>query len=179
VLSPLKAFAALLTFAVLAGSGLVAAFAPDSPTSRESANESTRPGPREVETRLSEEEARALFDRLRRRLEAAYHGRSHRALIEVVARGSPQHAQSRRDLQLLERNNLLDRTRSRTLDVSIVAIEPDRLVVSERTAVRARYLDDATYIEVDLPLGPTRSTSEWTLEKRVDRWLIVSSRVTG
>jgi len=79
---------------------------------------------------------------------------------------------------LLERNNLLDRTRSRILDVSIIAIEPDRLVVSERTAVRARYVDDATYIEVDLPLGPTRSTSEWTLERRGDRWLIASSRVT-
>jgi hypothetical protein len=80
---------------------------------------------------------------------------------------------------LLERNNLLDRTRSRTLDVSILAIEPDRLVVSERTSVRARYVDDATYIEVDLPLGPKRSTSEWTLERRADRWLIASSRVTS
>jgi hypothetical protein len=128
---------------------------------------------------LSEREARALFRRLRRKLEVAYRRRSVEALLEVVGRGSPQHSQSRSDLRLLERNNLLDRTRSRTLDVSIVEVEADRLVVSERTVVRPRYIDDATYVEVDVNLGPTRSSSEWTIEQWDDRWVITSSRAIG
>lgn len=135
--------------------------------------------PRQVETRLTEEEARSLFGRLRRKLEAAYRRRSVRALVEVVARGSPQFSHSRSDFRLLDRNNLLDRTRTRRLSLSIVAIEPDRVVVSERTAVRPRYLDDATYVEVDLRLGSTTSTSEWTLEREGGRWVIASSRASG
>ncbi len=66
---------------------------------------------------LSEGEAKTLFTRLRRKLEEAYRQRSLEALQDAVGRGSPQLAQSRSDLRLLERNNLLDRTRTRTLGV--------------------------------------------------------------
>jgi len=128
---------------------------------------------------LSEGEARALFARLRRKLEAAYRLRSVQTLHEAVGRGSAQLAQSRSDLRLLERNNLLDRTRTRTLEVSIVAIEPARVVLRERAAVTPRYLDDATYVEVDVKLQRSTSTSEWTLERQGERWVITSSRATG
>lgn len=128
---------------------------------------------------LSEGEARALFARLRRKLEAAYRLRSIETLHEAVGRGSAQLAQSRSDLRLLERNNLLDRTRTRTLEMSIVAIEPARVVLRERAVVTPRYLDDATYVEVDVKLQRSRSTSEWTLERQGERWVITSSRATG
>ena len=127
---------------------------------------------------LSEDEARALFARLRGKLEEAYRQRSVEALQEAVGRGSAQLAQSRSDLRLLERNNLLDRTRTRTLEVSVVAIEPTRVVLRELAAVTPRYLDDATHVEVDVQLDRTRSSSEWVLERQGERWLITSSRAT-
>jgi hypothetical protein len=128
---------------------------------------------------LSEGQARALFARLRHKLEAAYHLRSIEALHTAVGRGSAQLAQSGKDLRLLERNNLLDRTRTRTLDVSIVAIEPARVVLRERAVVTPRYLDDATHVEVDVKLQRSTSTSEWTLERQGERWVIISSRALG
>ena len=188
-LSPTRAFVVLLAIAVVAGAAIVAASTTERPSpvqdSRKDAGGVSPPQTASVSTpdesgiELSEGEALALFGRLRRELEVAYRRRSVEALLEVVGRGSPQHSQSQSDLRLLERNNLLDRTRSRTLDVSIVAIEPGRVVVSERTAVKPHYIDDATFVEVDLRLGRTRSSSEWTLERRGDRWVITSSRATG
>jgi len=188
-LSPQRAFVLLLGFAVVAGGMILAATTPDRPgpnqdSRKEIGGVSPSRAPSvstldESGSELSEGEARALFRRLRHKLEVAYRRRSVEALLEVVGRGSPQHSQSRSDLRLLERNNLFDRTRSRTLDVSIVEVEVDRLVVSERTVVRPRYIDDATYVRVDVNLGPTRSSSEWTIEQRDDRWVITSSRATG
>ena len=188
-MSPLRAFVVLVAFAVVAGGLIVATSTADRPSpiqdSRRNAEGVSPPQTASVSTRdeseseLGEVEALALFRRLRRELEVAYRRRSVEALLEVVGRGSPQHFRSRNDLRLLERNNLLDRTRSRTLDVSIVAIEPGQVVVGERTVVKPRYIDDATYVEVDLQLGRTRSTSEWILEQRDDRWVFTSSRVTG
>ena len=187
-LSPLRAFVVLLVLAVVAG-GVIVAATTDRPSpiqdSRKEAGVLSRPQTPSVSTldesgsELGEGEARALFRRLRHKLEVAYRRRSVEALLEVVGRGSPQHSQSRSDLRLLERNNLLDRTRSRTLDVSIVEVEVGRLVVSERTVVRPRYIDDATYVGVDVNLGPTRFSSEWTLERWDDSWVITSSRATG
>jgi len=187
-LSPLRAFVVLLAFAVVVGAVIVAATTDRPSPTQDSRKEagvvspsqtSPVPIPDESGSELSEAEARALFGRLRRKLEVAYRRRSVEVLLEVVGRGSPQHSQSRSDLRLLERNNLLDRTRSRTLDVSIVAIEPGRVVVSERTDVRPLYIDDATYVGVDMRLGRTRSRSEWTLERWDDRWVITSSRAIG
>jgi len=188
-LSPLRAFVVLLAFAVVAGGVIVAATNTDRPSptrdSRKEAGGVSPPqtpsasAPYESGSVLSEDQARALFGRLRRKLEVAYRRRSVESLLEVVGRGSPQLSQSRSDLRLLERNHLLDRTRSRTLDVSVVAIEPGRVVVSERTSVRPHYIDDATYVGVDVRLGRTRSRSEWTLERQGDRWVITSSRASG
>jgi len=140
---------------------------------------SVAPTPSEAHGMLGEAEAKELFARLRRKLEAAYRQRSLGALQEAVGRGSAQLAQSRSDLRLLERNNLLDRTRTRTLEVSVVAIELDRVVLRELAAVTPRYVDDATHVEVDVQLNRTRSSSEWTLERQGQRWLITSSRATG
>ena len=178
----------LLAFAVVVGAVIVAATTDRPSPTQDSRKEagvvspsqtSPVPIPDESGSELSEAGARALFGRLRRKLEVAYRRRSVEVLLEVVGRGSPQHSQSRSDLRLLERNNLLDRTRSRTLEVSIVAIEPGRVVVSERTDVRPLYIDDATYVVVDVRLGRTRSRSEWTLERWDDRWVITSSRAIG
>lgn len=185
-LSPLRAFVALMTVAVVAGAVIVSASAPDSsggprdprtPAGGESPTPSASTG--ETKDVLGESEAQALFSRLRGKLEVAYRQRSVEALRAAVGRGSPQFSQSRSDLRLLERNNLLDRTRTRTLEVSIVATEPGRVVVRERAVVTPRFVDDATHVEVDVRLGRTRSRSEWTLERQGDRWLITSSRATG
>ena len=127
---------------------------------------------------LGKSDARALFVRLRRKLEEAYRQRSVEALLEAVGRGSPQLARSRSDLRLLKQNNLLDRTRTRRLEVSVIAIEPARVVLREHAAVTPRYLDDATHVEVDVNLHRTRSTSEWTLEMQGEQWVITSSRAT-
>ena len=187
-LDPQRAFVLLLAVAVVAGGVILATTTPDRPAIQDSRKEAGGVSPSrapsvstldESGSELSEGQARALFRRLRHKLELAYRRRSVETLLEVVGRGSPQHSQSRSDLRLLERNNLFDRTRSRTLDVSIVEVEVDRLVVSERTVVRPRYIDDATYVGVDVNLGPMRSSSEWTLERLDDRWVITSSRATG
>jgi hypothetical protein len=187
-LSPLRAFIALTIVGVAAGAVVLVGSVPDSPGPRESAipvegaspgrSPSLSPTPGEAEELLGEGEARALFARLRSKLEEAYRQRSVAVLHEAVGRGSAQFARSRSDLRLLERNNLLDRTRTRTLEVSIVAIEPARVVVRERAAVTPRYVDDATHVEVDVQLDRTRSSSEWTLERRGERWVITSSRAT-
>jgi hypothetical protein len=178
----------LVALAVVAGGWIIAASAPDRPASSQDPVDGAAvvgrgPSPSAsasagAEKELTGSEALVLFDRLRRRLEAAYRRRSTEALLQAVSRGSPQFAQSRGDLRLLERNNLLDRTRSRTLEVSIVTVDPGRFVVSERSVVRPRYVDDATYVEVDVKLRRTRSSSEWILERRGDRWVITSSRAT-
>jgi hypothetical protein len=187
-LTPLRAFFVLVTVAVVAGAAITVASRPDASGSPQDsvreAGSAPRPAP-SVSTsdqtggELSESEALALFERLRRRLEAAYRRRSVRVLLEAVDRGSPQFSKSRSDLRLLERNNLLDRTRLRTLEVTILAIDPSRVEVSERTAVRPRYVDDATFVEVDLKIERTRSSSRWIIERRGDRWSITSSRATG
>jgi hypothetical protein len=179
----------LVALAVVAGGLVIAASAPDGPASSQDpvdgatiAGSGASPSASEsagTENELTESEALVLFGRLRRKLEAAYRRRSAEALLQAVSRGSPQWARSRSDLRLLERNNLLDRTRSRTLEVSIVTIDSGRFVVSDRTVVRPRYVDDATYVEVDIELRRTRSSSEWIVERRGDRWVITSSRATG
>jgi hypothetical protein len=178
----------LVALAVVAGVLIIAASSPDRPPSsqdpgQEGAVVGARPSPSaspsaEPGSDLTEREALVLFDRLRGKLEAAYRQRSVDMLLQAVDRGSPQFVQSRSDLRLLERNNLLDRTRSRTLEVSIVTIDPGRVVVNEHSAVRPRYVDDATHVEVDVQLGRTRSSSEWIVERRGDRWVITSSRAT-
>jgi hypothetical protein len=179
----------LVALAVVAGGLIVAASAPDRPASSQDPADGDAVIGREAspsasdsagtENELTEREALVLFGRLRRKLEVAYRQRSAEALLRAVSRGSPQWARSRSDLRLLERNNLLDRTRSRTLEVSIVTVDPDRFVVSERSIVRPRYVDDATYVEVEVELRRTRSSSEWVVERRGDRWVITSSRATG
>ena len=179
----------LVTLAVVAGGLIIAASTPDRPASSpdpvdgaavvgRGASPSVS-GSAGTENELTEREALGLFGRLRRKLEAAYRRRSAEVLLQAVSRGSPQWARSRSDLRLLERNNLLDRTRSRTLEVLIVTVDPGRFVVSERSVVTPRYVDDATNVEVDVELGRTRSTSEWIVERRGGRWLITSSRATG
>ncbi|MGH2776071.1 MAG: hypothetical protein ACRDJT_11670 [Actinomycetota bacterium] len=149
------------------------------PTSPSPPTASFAPTPSEAEGTLTEDEAKALFVRLRRKLEDAYRRRSMETLREAVGRGSAQLAQSKRDLRLLEGNNLLDRTRTSTLGVTVLAIEPARVVLRERAAVTPLYLDDATHVKVDVRLDRTRSSSEWTLERRGERWVITSSRATN
>jgi hypothetical protein len=177
----------LVALAVVAGGLIIAASAPDRPASSQDPVDgaavdgrgSSPSASAGTENELTEREALGIFGRLRRKLEAAYRRRSSETLLQAVSRGSPQWARSRSDLRLLERNNLLDRTRSRTLEVSIVTIDSGRFVVSDRTVVRPRYVDDATYVEVDIELRRTRSSSEWIVERRGDRWVITSSRATG
>ena len=179
----------LVALAVVAGGWIIATSAADRPASSQdpvdgaaAVGRGPSPSPSAsagTEKELTEPEALALFEGLRRKLEVAYRRRSAEALLQAVGRGSPQFAQSRGDLRLLERNHLLDRTRSRTLEVSIVTIDPGRFVVSERSVVRPRYVDDATYVEVDAELRRARSSSEWIVERRGDRWVITSSRTTG
>jgi hypothetical protein len=186
-LSPLRAFIVLAAVAVIAGGAIIGASGPDrfgNPRDWSREAGPARPAPSASKSEpeggeLTEGEALALFERLRRRLEAAYRRRSVRTLLEAVDRDSPQFAQSMSDLRLLERNNLLDRTRSRRLETRILEIDPGRVVVSERSAVRPRYLDDATYVEIDLKIERTRSSAEWILERRGDRWVITSSRASG
>jgi hypothetical protein len=176
----------LAAVAVVAGGAVIGASSPDRSSIPQDSPRDLEPRPATSAStshlgggELNEGEALALFERLRRRLEAAYRRRSVRTLLEAVNRGSPQFFQSRSDLRLLERNNLLDRTRSRRLEVKILAIDPGRVVVSERIAVRPRYVDDATYVEIDLKIERTRSSAEWILERLGDRWVITSSRATG
>ena len=188
-LSPLRAFLWLTIAAGVAGTLVVATSRPDSPADshgsrvpeRESSLEPTPSSSpeRESDVTLSKDEAEAVFRRLRRGLERAYRERSVQLLREATRPGSPQFAQSRRDIRFLARNNLLDRTRVRTLRVALAIAEPGRIVVRERAVVGPRYLDDATYIEVNVRLRNTRSRSEWTLELTGDRWLITSSRASG
>ena len=189
-LSPLRAFLGLAIAAGVAGVLVVAASRPDSPADpqgsrvpeRESSLEPTpasSPPERESDVTLSKDEAEAVFRRLRRWLERAYRKRSVELLPRSTRPGSPQFAQSRRDIRFLARNNLLDRTRTRTLRVAVAIAEPGRIVMREHAIVGPRYLDDATYIEVNVRLRNTRSRSEWTLELTGDRWLITSSRASG
>jgi hypothetical protein len=189
-LSPLRAFLGLAIAAGVAGTLVVAASRPDSPADSQSSRVAERetslrptlgssPPGRESEVALTDDEAEAIFRRLRRRLERAYRKRSIELLRETVEPGSPQFAQSGRDLRFLARNNLLDRTRTRTLRVTVTVAGAERIVVRERAVVRPRYLDDATYVEVKAQLRNTRARSEWTLEMNRDRWMITSSRVSG
>ncbi|MGH2751831.1 MAG: hypothetical protein ACRDK3_13310 [Actinomycetota bacterium] len=185
-LGPLRAFVAAVALA-LVGVAVVAAMSPNHPAGetspRPSVRENTTPAPA-AEDHAGDPEvdgarAKAIFAELRRGLETAYKERDLAALREVVDPGSPQFVQSRNDLRLLEKNNLLDRTQTRAVSVTVVSIEPARLVVRERAAVRPRYLDDVTYVEAEVALARTRATSEWTIERREAGWVIVSSRVTG
>ncbi|MGH2825950.1 MAG: hypothetical protein ACRDKF_03155 [Actinomycetota bacterium] len=121
-------------------------------------------------------EALAIFTELRNRLEVVYRRRDPGALTAVVKPGSAQFRAVRRDLRLLATNNLLDRTRVRTIDLEVVESEAQRLVVRERVVIRARYLDDSTYVEVDVDIARSRVTSEWVIEREGARWLIVGSR---
>ena len=123
---------------------------------------------------MSRGEALSLFADLRHGLERAYRTRDLVLLGNVVRRGSPQFDRSRKDIRLLERTNLLDRTSVRTLKLTVISSEPDVIVVSERALVRPRYIDDATYVEVDVDLVPTTTTSEWTIERVGETWSIVS-----
>ena len=122
-------------------------------------------------------EALAIFTDLRNRLEGVYRRRDPAALTAVVKPGSPQSRSARRDLRLLASNNLLDRTRIRTIGLEVVESEAQRLVVRELVVIRPRYLDDSTYVEVDVDLAPSRVTSEWIIEREGARWLIVGSRI--
>ncbi len=122
------------------------------------------------------EEALAIFTELRDGLERVYRHRDLAALTAVVKPGSPQFGAVRRDLRLLVTNNLLDRTRIRTLGLEVVEIEAGRIVVRERVVIRPLYVDDATYVEADVDLERSRVTSEWTIERDGVRWRIVESR---
>jgi hypothetical protein len=121
-------------------------------------------------------EALAIFTELRAGLERIYRRRDLAALTGVVKPGSAQFKAVRRDLRLLAMNNLLDRTRIRTLALEIVEVEAGRIVVRERTVIRPRYVDDATYVGADVDLERSRVTSEWTIERAGMRWRIVGSR---
>lgn len=92
-------------------------------------------------------EALAIFTELRGGLESVYRRRDPRSLAEVVKRGSLQFEAVRKDLRLLATNNLLDRTRTRTLGLVVVVSEAGRIVVRERVLLRPRYVDDATHVE--------------------------------
>ncbi|MGH2699287.1 MAG: hypothetical protein ACRDJL_08825 [Actinomycetota bacterium] len=181
-LSPLSAFFVLAVAAVVAGALVFAASRPDSssdspPVTTHAAGSPTAPAsPIANPSTIGESEAEAIFEDLRSGLEEAYRRRSIEALRAVVGRGSPQFTQGRSDLRLLRQNNLLDRTRSRALEVTVVYIDDNRLVVRERALVRPRYVDDATHVELDANTTRTASTSEWTLERRGTRWVIISSR---
>ena len=122
------------------------------------------------------EEALAIFTELRAGLERVYRRRDLAALTAVVRPGSTQFKAVRRDLRLLATNNLLDRTRIRTLGLEIVGIEAGRIVARERVVIRPLYVDDATHVEVDVDLERSRVTSEWTIERDGLRWRIVGSR---
>jgi hypothetical protein len=136
----------------------------------------TRTTPTEDPSTLTAREARTIFTGVRRRLEEAYRRRSIDLLEEVAGPGSPQLARGRRDLRLLERNDLLDRTRIRSLQVTLVSIAPGRLVVRERAEVRPRFVDEATHVELDAGLARRVSISEWVLERQGAAWMIISSR---
>ena len=117
-----------------------------------------------------------MFTELRGGLETVYRRRDARSLADFVKAGSLQFRAVRRDLRLLEANNLLDRTRITTLGLVVVDSEAGRIVVRERVLIRPRYLDDATHVEVDVDLERRRVTSEWTIERDGVRWRIVGSR---
>jgi len=184
-LSPTRAFAVLAMIALVGG--LIVASATWNPS--EDVPADTQPSPQPTPDRvrspsaspdgggdpvLSRSEALSLFADLRHGLERAYRKRDLVLLGNVVRRGSPQFDRSRKDIRLLERTNLLDRTSVRTLKLTLISSEPDVIVVSERALVRPRYIDDATYVEVDVDLVPTTTTSEWTIERVGETWSIVS-----
>lgn len=137
------------------------------------------PSPTAPRTQLSgpsEDEALTIFSGLRDGLERVYRLRDRASLRDVVEPGSAQFDSVLTDLRVLVRNNLLDRTRTKTLGLDVVEAGAGRIVVRESVLIRPRYLDDATYVEVDVDLRRNRVTSEWTIENEGDGWLIVGSR---
>lgn len=184
-LSPMRAFAVLALIALVGGLVVASAAWNRSEEGAGEAQPPPRPTPDLVpspsplpdeggDPALGRDEALGLFADLRRGLERAYRKRDVGLLGNVVRRGSPQFDRSHKDIRLLERNNLLDRTRIRTLKVTIVSNGPDVIIVRERVLVRPRYIDDATYVEVDVDLTPTKTTSKWTMERVGRTWTIVS-----
>lgn len=169
MLAVVVAIAGGFAFAGLRGNGARSGGSPVTPAP--SASEASRelPAP-------DTGEALAIFTELRGGLERVYRRRDPRSLAAVVKPGSPQFKAVRRDLRLLATNNLLDRTRTRTLGLVVVESDPGRIVVRERVLVRPHYVDDATYVALDVDLERSRVTSEWTIEREGVRWRIVRSR---
>ena len=184
-LSPARGF--LLVAAVAIAGGVAVAGLRDDGVRRGSSAAPTSPGAQVSSSPSAFEEsagragpdtaeALAIFTELRGGLESVYRRRDPRSLAEVVEPGSLQFKAVRRDLRILATNNLLDRSRTRTLRLVVVESEAGRIVVRERVLLRPRYVDDATFVEVDVDLERSRVTSEWTIERDGERWRIVGSR---
>jgi hypothetical protein len=120
---------------------------------------------------IDRSEARAIFANLIRLRDRAFVDRDLDLADRIYAPGGPVGVLARKQIRLLLREDLLDRSRIRSLSVEVVAATEDEIRVRQTALVRQRYVADWGPIVSSEPRE--RQTVLWTLRSDVDgNWVI-------
>ena len=168
-LSPVVAFVALIAVLALLGS-IIFLTRPDTPkpTAPLSSTEE------ETHFALTDEEAKAEFERLNEIRHQAFEERDPTLISFVYTSDSPVASIAEQEIEQLVRDDAIDHSEFRTRDLSILDRNDQEVVLREVVEIRSRFLDARGR---DVTTGPDRSLQVvvWTLRLEEGVWQLHDS----